>query len=271
MATNRGDDPMKKLLIAGAMLASFAAIQSAGAADLALKAPPPPAPVYSWTGWYAGLNLGGSFGRAGDTTTFGPAGTVLSSTSSRLDGVIGGGQIGYNWQASNWLFGLEADIQGSSERGTATSTAGIAGFCGVIAVFPCTTTGTLVDQEKLPWFGTVRGRVGVLASPTWLFYATGGLAYGEIKSNETLTVAGGPFAGGVLANNFSTIRAGWTVGGGVEGVITGNWTAKLEYLYMDYGKINNTFAGVAPLFTPINLSTHVTDNVVRAGINYHFH
>jgi len=263
---------MNKLLLAATAVIGFAAINAASAADLALKAPPPPpAPVFSWTGWYAGLNLGGSFGRAGDTTTFGVGPTVLSSTSSRLDGVIGGGQIGYNWQASNWLFGLEADIQGSSERGTATSSAGVAGFCGVIALFPCTTTGTLVDQEKLPWFGTVRGRVGVLASPTWLFYATGGLAYGEIKSNESLTVAGGPFAGGAIANSFSTTRAGWTAGGGVEGVISGNWTAKLEYLYMDYGKINNTFAGVVPLFTPINLSTHVTDNVVRAGVNYHFH
>jgi outer membrane immunogenic protein len=264
---------MKKLLFAGAMLASFAAIQSASAADLALKAPPPPpAPVYSWTGWYAGVNLGGSFGRAADTATFGAGPTLLSSTSSRLDGVIGGGQIGYNWQAnSNWVIGLEADIQGSSERGTATSSATLPTTCGVLLVFPCPTVGTLVDQEKLPWFGTVRGRIGVLASPTWLFYATGGLAYGEIKSSETLTVAGGPFAGGALANNFSTTRAGWTAGGGVEGVISGNWTAKLEYLYMDYGTINNAFAGVAPLFTPINLSTHVTDNIVRAGVNYHFH
>ena len=193
---------MKKLLFAGAMLASFAAIQSASAADLALKAPPPPpAPVYSWTGWYVGVNLGGSFGKAADTSTYGAGPTPFSSTSSRLDGVIGGGQIGYNWQVnSNWLLGLEADIQGSSERGTATSTAGVAGFCGVIALFPCTTAGTLVDQEKLPWFGTVRGRIGVLASPTWLFYATGGLAYGEIKSSETLTAAaGGPFAGGAFA------------------------------------------------------------------------
>src|SRR5580704_3725486 len=103
-ATNRGNSPMKKLLFAGAILASFAAIHSASAADLALKAPPPPAPVYSWTGWYVGLNLGGSFGRAGDTTTFGAGPTLLSSTSSRLDGVIGGGQIGYNWQVNNnWL------------------------------------------------------------------------------------------------------------------------------------------------------------------------
>lgn len=266
---------MKKYLLAACAFAAFAAVDTASAADMALKAPPPPAPVFSWTGWYVGVNLGGSFGKANDTATYGAAPTVFSSTSSRLDGVIGGAQIGYNWQASNWLFGLEADIQGSGERGTATSSLGVAGFCGVVAVFPCTNTATLVDQEKLPWFGTVRGRLGILASPTWLFYVTGGLAYGEIKSTETLTTTGAPFIGapapaGVFATGFDTTRAGWTLGGGIEGVITGNWTAKLEYLYMDYGKINTTFVGVAP-FSPFNLSTHVTDNVVRVGLNYHFH
>jgi outer membrane immunogenic protein len=111
----------------------------------------------------------------------------------------------------------------------------------------------------------LRGRIGVLASPTWLLYVTGGLAYGEIRSNETLTV-------GALATStsFDNTRAGWTIGGGVEGVVSGNWTVKLEYLYMDFGTINNTFIGTAP-FTPLNLSTHVTDNVVRVGLNYHFH
>ena len=158
---------MKKLFLAGAMLASFAAIQSATAADLALKAPPPPAPVFSWTGWYVGVNLGGSFGKAADTATFGAPPTVFSSTSSRLDGVIGGGwtgwyvggnlgyswgkdngpvtfsdpftgpllsvnsntrldgvigglQIGHNWQIQNWVYGLKADIQASGRRGSST-------------------------------------------------------------------------------------------------------------------------------------------------------
>jgi outer membrane immunogenic protein len=264
-----GDDPMKKFLFAGAMLAAFATIQSASAADLALKAPPPP-PVDPWAGWYAGVNIGGSWGRARDTTTYGAPPVLFASTSSRLDGVIGGGQVGYNWRSSNWLFGLEADIQASSERGTATSSVTLPTTCGVIAVFPCPTVGTLADQEKLPWFGTVRGRLGVLAAPTWLFYATGGLAYGEIKSNETLTVAGGPLPGGVAVNSFNTTRAGWTVGGGVEGVVSGNWTAKLEYLYMDFGTFNKNFVGLAP-FAPIAQSTHVTDNILRVGLNYHFH
>src|SRR4029077_979828 len=87
-----GDDPMKKLLFAGAMLASFAAIQSASAADLALKAPPPPPIVDEWTGWYVGWNLGGSFGRS--STTYTGIGFAPFTTSQHLDGVVGGGQVG---------------------------------------------------------------------------------------------------------------------------------------------------------------------------------
>jgi len=212
---------MRKLFLAVSALAAFAAIDVAGAADLALKAPPPP-PVDLWAGWYVGVNIGGSFGRARDTTTYGAPPILFASTSSDLNGVIGGGQIGYNWHSSNWLFGLEADIQGSSERGTATSTGTTTIFIPGVGLIPI--SGALSDQEKLPWFGTLRGRVGVLAAPTWLFYVTGGLAYGEIQSNETVTV--GPVS---VINNFNTTRAGWTVGGGVEGVVSGNWTAKLEF------------------------------------------
>ena len=101
--------------------------------------------------------------------------------------------------------------------------------------------------------------------PTWLFYVTGGLAYGGFNSNETFT-----FGAATSINNFNTTRAGWTVGGGIEGSLGNNWSAKLEYLYMDFGTFNGAFIGVAP-FTPIALSTHVTDNIVRVGVNYHFH
>jgi outer membrane immunogenic protein len=241
---------------------------AAYAADMALKAAPAPVVVDPWAGWYAGVNIGGSFGKAGDTTSFGAPPVLFASTSSKLDGVIGGGQVGYNLRSNNWLFGLEADIQASSERATATSTA-LGGNCSAIAVVPC--VGNLSDQEKLPWFGTVRGRLGMLASPTWLLYVTGGLAYGEIKSTEILGTPGGALTlAGTATNTFNTTKAGWTLGGGVEGVISGNWTAKLEYLYMDFGTINTTYTGVAP-FTPAFLSTHVTDNVVRVGLNYHFH
>jgi outer membrane immunogenic protein len=264
---------MKKLLLATTAVAALAAIDTAYAADLALKAPPAP-PAYSWTGWYAGVNIGGSFGQARDTVSYGAPAVPFppASTNADLDGVIGGGQIGYNLQSNSWLFGLEADIQGSGERASAYRSAGpitttIPGALVIVS------TGVLNDQEKLPWFGTVRGRIGLLASPTWLFYVTGGLAYGEIKSTESLTVTtttpGGTATAAASAGS-NTTRAGWTLGGGVEGVISGNWTAKIEYLYMDFGTFNSASTGLG-LFAPVNLSTHVTDNVVRVGLNYHFH
>jgi outer membrane immunogenic protein len=252
---------MKKLILSAvAVLVSVPAF----AADMALKAPPPPPPVWSWTGWYAGVNIGGSFGRDRDSSSYGVPAVPFASTSSNLDGVIGGGQIGYNLQSGSIVYGLEADIQGSSERGSSSSSNTVPAGGFLALAFPI--TGTLSDTEKLPWFGTVRGRLGLLASPTWLLYATGGLAYGEIRSNETLTVGVGS-----AATSFNTTRAGWTLGGGVEGVVSGNWTAKIEYLYMDFGTFNNTFPGLGVVFAPVNLSTHVTDNIVRVGLNYHFH
>jgi outer membrane immunogenic protein len=257
---------MRRTALALAMALTLVA-PAAYAADMALKAAPAPAPMDPWAGWYAGVNIGGSFGKANDSTSVG-APPAFFTTSSTLNGVIGGGQIGYNLRNSNWLFGLEADIQGSSERST-TNTGVLGGNCSAIAIVPC--VGSLSDQEKIDWFGTVRGRLGVLASPTWLFYVTGGLAYGEIKSTETVSTPGGFLVpAGAAVNNFNTTRTGWTAGGGIEGVVSGNWTAKVEYLYMDFGTFNNTFAGVAP-FTPVTLGTHVTDNIVRAGLNYHFH
>ena len=260
---------MRKLLLAMSALAAFAAVDVASAADMELKAPPPP-PVDVWGGSYVGLNVGGSFGRVRDTANDGIPPLLFSSMSSKLNGVIGGGQVGYNWHSGNWLLGLETDIQGSSERGTATTN--IPASCG----FGCTLAGTLApsitlsDQEKLVWFGTVRARAGILAAPTWLLYATGGLAYGGIHSNEIVTtvfpVPAG-FAGigaTTAAANFNTTKAGYAAGGGVEGVVSGDWTVKLEYLFMDFGTFTNNIA-------PIPLSTHVTDNIVRIGLNYHLH
>jgi outer membrane immunogenic protein len=254
---------MKKLI-----LSAFAVLfaMPAFAADMALKAPPPAAPVFSWAGWYAGVNIGGSFGQAHDTLTVTGGAPASSSTSSHLDGVIGGGQIGYNWLSGTTLVGLEADIQGSSERSSATTNP-LAVPALACALAPCVSVGSFNDAEKLPWFGTIRGRLGLLASPTALLYVTGGFAYAQIDSNTSFT----PLAGaGAATNNFNTTRGGWTFGGGAEGVVSGNWTAKIEYLYLDFGSFTNSFTA-GPLLTPFTLRTHVTDNIVRAGLNYHFH
>ena len=262
---------MNRMLIGIAALASFVAT-GALAADLPMKTPYTKAPAYkepvfNWTGFYLGGNLGYSWGRSSDTSTItNGAGTVLLTTPDRsnLDGVVGGGQIGYNWQMQNWLWGLEADIQGTGEKGSRDF------VCAAVTCLPPAAlalnplTGTLT--QKIDWFGTVRGRIGALVTPTVLLYATGGLAYGEVNSGATINTLTG--------FSTSSTNVGWTLGAGVEGVISGNWTAKLEYLYVDLGRVSGSFATTITALgggvISNNFSSRVTDNVVRAGINYHF-
>jgi outer membrane immunogenic protein len=273
---------MKRMLMGIAAAASLAAT-GAFAADLPARAPvysKAPAyvePLFTWTGFYVGGNVGYSWGNSNNSTTIDRFTTGLplltgingiNSASNNVNGVIGGGQFGYNWQMQNWLFGLEADIQGSGERGSST-----------ITCLGCSDDGANIVTgltQKLDWFGTVRGRIGALATPDVLLYATGGLAYGEVNVSGSVTGDGalGP-ATIALAGNSST-RAGWTVGAGVEGHIGGNWTAKLEYLYMDLGTVS---AGPVPLtgilvatrtLAGLSYSSHFTDNILRVGVNYHF-
>ncbi len=295
---------MKRILIGISAVASLIAT-SALAADLPAKAPIyTKAPVYvdpgyDWSGFYVGGNVGYSWGNSSGTQSLTDpgTGTLLNSAATKfhMDGVIGGGQIGYNWQKDKWVFGLEADIQGSGQagNGSAVCAGGTAtvlnSLCALghigdtvpfnVPAFPVTST----LAESLDWFGTVRGRIGVLADPKVLLYATGGLAYGEVSASNTVggfNITGPqgvngstitPFAAG---NSNSSLRVGWTLGAGVEGVISGNWTAKLEYLYIDLGNVSGSF--VTPLIAPSgafatsSYSSHITDNILRAGINYKF-
>jgi outer membrane immunogenic protein len=297
---NIGGNAMNKIALAVSLLAI--GTTSAFAADLAprpyTKAPVIADPVYNWTGFYIGGNVGYSWGRSSSTVAFVDAGAIVSSTNSKfdMDGVIGGGQIGYNWQVQNWVWGLEADIQGSGQRGRGNAVCP-GGTLGAVATLNSVcATGHVGDtapfnvaavpvnsdiSQKLEWFGTVRGRLGTTVTPTTLLYVTGGLAYGEISTTNTvsgtnITGAQGtnvfvltPVTGS--ANNSST-RAGWTVGAGVEGVVSGNWTAKLEYLYIDLGTVSGAF--VTPItgrtggFLTSTYSSHITDNILRVGLNY---
>ncbi|HUZ31760.1 MAG TPA: outer membrane beta-barrel protein [Xanthobacteraceae bacterium] len=240
----------------------MAGTTSAFAADLPIPMKAPPVPFDPWTGWYVGANVGGSFGQANDTTTVG--GVAFSSTTANLDGVIGGAQFGYNYHVNpSWLLGFETDFQGSSEQSSASSALGVAVPVGIRAgrLAP---PNALSDTEKLPWFGTVRGRIGWTPNVGALIYVTGGLAYGGITSNETFTSGGLPAA---VNANFNTTRVGWTIGGGTEFFVAKNWTVKGEVLYMDFGSATNTFAA-GPF--PVAVSTHITDFIARVGFNYHF-
>jgi outer membrane immunogenic protein len=274
---------MNKLLTAFVALTSFAIASAAGAADMALKAPPPPVDT-GWTGGYLGLDGGYSWGRSSTNVTFFNSATGVpivpppgSITSSRfnLNGGVFGGQIGYNWQSGNVVFGLETDLQWSGERGSANylcaATATGGGCLPGLTFLPAGATGvSLALSEGIQWFGTFRGRVGVTATPGVLLYVTGGGAYGEIKESGVLS---GFTPGGVattLAFSNSTTKGGWTLGGGLEGRFgSSRWTGKIEYLYVDYGNVNATanslLAGVGA-----NIASRVTDNILRVGVNYHF-
>jgi outer membrane immunogenic protein len=264
----------KKFLMTVAVFATLAG-GPAIAADMALKAAPP-APVYNWTGFYIGGNVGYSWGTSDSTVNFlDPAGFVIASSSGSfsLDGVIGGGQIGYNWQTGSWVWGLEADIQASGQNGTGTFTC--AAGCSVLG--PVTET----LNQKIDWFGTARGRLGFTVTPTLLLYATGGLAYGDIETNGTISDP----------TTFSThaLKSGWTAGGGIEDHVTPNWSVKLEYLFMDLGNVSSNGAITTGVIIPgvphnciaacpVNhLSTTfassgsgITDSILRLGVNYKF-
>jgi outer membrane immunogenic protein len=139
----------------------------------------------------------------------------------------------------------------------------------------CTTAATSFEQ-KLPWLGTGRLRLGFLPADHWMLYVTGGAAFGQVDSSvsvSTTTTAttvplGSTTTTAIAAANASTTRAGWTAGGGVEWVLSGSWTAKLEYLFVDLGTFAYTYSllGV-PVLTA---SSRVTDNIVRVGLNYRF-
>jgi outer membrane immunogenic protein len=245
------------------------------------KAPMTPLPIYDWTGFYVGLNAGYSFGNASDAATI--AGFTPFSMANHLNGWVAGGQAGYNWQFNrNWLIGIEADIQATGQKGTLNASGGPA--CTTAAGIPFTTTTCTSAiaslEQKLPWFATARARLGFLPMEHLLLYVTGGAAFGEVETNASLsttttvtTALGGITLGttttGTIATASSNVnRVGWTVGGGAEWELSGPWTAKLEYLYVDLGTVSNSFGpGGAPFLTG---STHVTDNIVRVGLNYRF-
>jgi outer membrane immunogenic protein len=242
----------------------IAASASAFAADIAVKAPlPAPAPVYSWTGWYVGGNAGAGFGHA--TTDFNAAPVTVTSAGSDTQypsGFTGGGQIGYNWQYSPLIVvGLEADFQGAAESDSDNLSQPF--HLGAV-------TGTALTNytTKIDWFGTVRGRIGyVWGNGQLLSYVTGGLAYGEVNLEGTNTVVTGATFG------HSQVNTGWVVGYGTEGHlpgnwIPGNWTWKIEGLYMDLGSLDTAVATAGELVTT---HTHFTNGTLRAGLNYQFH
>lgn len=215
-----------KRFVSALMAATILSVGAASAADLPTKASMySPAPVFSWAGFYVGLNAG-----------YGWASTSITGAtgSSNLNGFVGGGQIGYNWQLGALVLGLEGDFQGTGQSDSTTA------------------LGITVEQ-KLPWFATARGRLGYSFGP-WMLYATGGAAWVNYKLSASSL--------GVTVSDNAT-RAAWTIGGGMEWMFMPSWSVKAEYLYLDTGTTTVTLFG-----TPI--SGRAKNSVARLGVNYHF-
>lgn len=268
---------MKRIL--GSLIAVSALTTSALGADMAVRArpAPPPVAVYSWTGFYIGGNVGYGWGNA--DTFFNPLPTAagffdLRPTTLSPDpkGVIGGAQIGYNWQTGAFVWGIEADIQGADIKGSAFQSPIIN-----IAGAPFGAGSTLTASEKIDWFGTVRGRLGVTVTPQVLLYATGGLAYGDVKYTANSNFL--PVGTQQYPASISDTRFGWTAGGGIEWAFAGPWSAKLEGLYYDLGTASTVANGVPGLpagrcggtgFCQVGYSWKTTGEIARVGINYRF-
>ena len=278
--------------VAGSAL--LGGIVTAGAADMPVKARPmaPPPAAFSWTGFYVGANLVGGWTPNNGSSDFGPLwpgflvlapqaaiptifpgqlGTLGGGGNS--SGVIGGGQIGYNWQVNQFVLGVEADVVGTDLKGSSASATRTFGPPIILATVSQTVT---VDFGHIDWMASFRGRLGFAADRA-LFYVTGGAAVAEI-GGATTTVVNGPGiaapAGTFSASNGgSTTRWGWTVGGGIEWAFSQNWSIAGEYRHTDFGNrgINFTIPdGFGGVFATGTGSSRLTVDQATARLNYRF-
>lgn len=207
-----------------ALAAVLCVMGTASAADLGrmpVKAPAMVQPVDVFSGFYVGAHLGYGWGARDDSDT---------------DGVIGGGQLGYNWQIQNWVLGLEGQMSGSGMKGnTAIPGASIA--------------------TDINWLGSVTGKLGYVVAPTTMLYAKGGVAFADY--DYTATVLG-------VTSSAGKTRTGWTVGAGLEWAFAPNWSTFAEYQYYDFGSDTFNFTGLAA--ADLDSSVHT----VKVGVNYRF-
>jgi outer membrane immunogenic protein len=243
---------MRKRLLGLAAIGALTA-GPAMAADLGvpLKAPAPMAPPsYTWSGFYLGIEGGGAWGSTQSISADPTHDLGLPITSPfDVSGGLLGGTIGYNWQFNNWVAGVEGDLSWADKTGSAND----------IPPFTTSTRNTVTER----WLGTGRVRLGVTPVDRWLVYATGGFAAAGVQDTVATPAI-------VVSQTQS--RWGWTAGVGVEAAINRNWSVKVEYLFVDLQ--NATYINpdiVTPTAgTIVTRTVTMNDNVIRAGINYHF-
>ena len=296
---------MRKHLVGALTTTALVFAASAHAADLPVRtapalAAPVFAPIFTWTGFYVGVNAGAASDSSRltitpDPATFGTPALPLPAFSAeefaflaaeaREDeiGAVGGGQVGYNHQIGPFVVGLEADFAFADLRNRRDDTMAFAdafggGLVGVLnAARNQQLTYNTSLQTRVEWFGTVRGRLGI-AIDRGLIYATGGFAYGQIETSvASFTTPADFFAPFIDENRGRTsgIRGGWTAGGGFEYALTDSVALKGEYLYVDLGRKRSSapaIGGNLALFpgSTFSVQEETRFHSIRAGLNFRF-
>ncbi len=223
-------------------------------------APPPPIPVFTWTGFYVGAQVGYEFGRSNGLATATATGAGLAANSGSKNGIIGGGHIGYLFSTQSLpVIGSLLGANGSFGFGTA----GVIGLEGDVDGTSARTTyalGGFSDSARENIQGSIRGRLGI-AFDRVLFYATGGAAFGGLQNNYVNLATG-------ATDSLSRTRVGYTVGGGVDYAFTNNLSVRVEYRFTDFGSFTNVLA--ASSGGGLAVRQRETDNRVQAGISYKF-
>ncbi|WP_082770371.1 outer membrane beta-barrel protein [Bradyrhizobium sp. CCH5-F6] len=257
----------------GAVVLGF--IGSAQAADLPVYKAQPTA-VPAWSGAYVGGTAGWKRDEADWSRTGILSGFGFNPTPTNWDGGVGphynfesdavrlGAYAGYNWQLSNFVVGIEADV-GSGLRGKA-SLGYLPGGVVTGAAVPVGLNGTSVD---FGWDGSIRGRVGVLVTPSTLLYTTGGFAFQRTTISAYCNNGGTWFCPNGNAESYSKLLTGWTLGGGVESMISRNWIARAEYRYTDLGRIEHILMGNGASYG-LGADVDISHHQVNLGIAYKF-
>jgi outer membrane immunogenic protein len=228
------------------------------AADLGVrqpvyKAPPVPVTVTTWTGCYIGGNVG--YGWA--PTKWSDGGIEFASHTA--DGVVGGGQIGCDYQSGAWVFGIQGMFDAADLKGSSVNSFLDPG-------------GRVVDSTKVSWLATLTGRVGYTIQPLTLLYVKGGAAWVHSKFNECCepTVVLQDELGPIGDGYANVTRIGWTVGAGIEHMFMPHWSVFLEYDFIDIGTKTTTFTPINSTPSPFNYKIDQNVNLFLAGLNYRF-
>jgi outer membrane immunogenic protein len=226
---------------------------------------------YNWTGWYVGVNAGGAWGDS-DVATSSALGYFTSEDVASIrrtgkgsvnpSGFTGGAQGGYNWQTGSVVLGLEADFEYLGQDATRN--------VGPIIYPGGGPTYSIKQRLKTDNLFTLRPRVGWAAN-NLLFYISGGLAVSSVSTSFNFTDT---FAAARASGSKTSIKPGWTVGGGVEFGLTPSWTLRGEYLFVNMSTVtahsSNLVATVPFTPTPIRHKGDLESHIVRAALNFKF-